>query len=289
MSASFRFDAIGTSWQIDLPDPLLPGEQERILRLIEARIAAFDLLYSRFREDSWVSRLAREGGESVLPEDAKPLFDLYQTLERLTNGAFTPLIGATLEDAGYNATYSLTAKPVLHTPKRWDEVIEYAPPHLLLKEPALLDFGAGGKGYLVELVGELLHKEGIHAFTIDAGGDILHEGGTEALRIGLEDPEDLGKVIGAVTLERGSICGSAGSRRVWGEYHHIINAHTLSSPRDVLATWVMARSALLADAIATALFFVPPEALQGVGIFDYVIMHEKRQVNYSPGLMVEFF
>ncbi len=289
MGSSFAFDAIGTSWQIDLTDPLLPDAEERILRLIEERIAAFDVLYSRFREDSWVSRLAREGGREVLPEDAKPLFDLYQKLEHLTNGAFTPLIGKTLEDAGYDAGYSLVSKPVIRVPKRWDEVIEYAPPHITLKEPALLDFGAGGKGYLVDLVGELLHKEGIHAFTIDAGGDILHEGGSEALRIGLEDPEHLGKVVGAVTLERGSICGSAGNRRAWGEYHHIIDAQTLSSPREVLATWVIARSALVADAVATALFFVPPEELSSVPGFSYILMNQKREVRYSNGLTLEFF
>ena len=72
-AASWRFDAIGTRWQIDSAAVLDDTARARIGALIDG----FDREWSRFRPDSLVSALAARGGEVPAPEDATPMLDLY--------------------------------------------------------------------------------------------------------------------------------------------------------------------------------------------------------------------
>ena len=109
---------------------------------------------------------------------------------------------------------------------------------------------------------------------------MVHQG-IEPLRIGLEAPDDADKAIGVATIKNQSICGSAGNRRVWEQYHHILNPHTLTSPTHIKAVWTVADSALIADAMSTCLFFVDPEKLTPSFAFDYVILYEDNTVRAS--------
>jgi FAD:protein FMN transferase len=284
-----HFDAIGTRWQIDIPETYSEHVRAQALEHVFARIAVFDKDYSRFREDSLVMEMARRSGTYPLPPDAQPMFDLYRDLYALTDGAFTPLIGQTLVDAGYDARYSL--KPgTLSAPPSWDKAMTYSYPTLTLYTPALLDVGAAGKGYLVDIVGELLVNEGIRSFCVDAGGDMLYKSEVlEPLRVGLENPQNTSQVIGIAEITRGSICGSAGNRRAWKGFHHTIDPRTQKSPDHILATWVTADTALLADALATCLFLTSPEKLHAVYDFSHCMLYPDMTVGTSPHFPAEFF
>ena len=111
----FAFEAIGTSWKISIEEELSPQRQTALLDKILQRIERFDRSFSRFREDSDVTRWSRAAGTYPLPEDAGPLFALYRAMYDATGGAFTPLIGQTMVDAGYDATYSLKPKETIAT------------------------------------------------------------------------------------------------------------------------------------------------------------------------------
>ena len=142
----------------------------------------------------------------------------------------TPLIGQALSDAGYDAQYSLRPGKLWPTPA-WSSVIDYNPPHLLVKKPVLLDFGAIGKGYLVDIIASLMMDAGVTDFCVNAGGDMLQrQTGPEVMRVGLEHPDHHDEVIGVATLGNQSLCGSAGNRRAWEGFNHIINPNTQSSP-----------------------------------------------------------
>jgi FAD:protein FMN transferase len=274
------FEAIGTYWTIEA-ERLGPDVRRRIAE----RIEVFDKDYSRFRSDSHVSRMAKRSGRYALPDDARPMLDLYRDVYGLTEGLVTPLIGQVLSDAGYDATYSLTPG-VLTAPPTWDEALEYAFPELVLKRPALLDFGAAGKGYLVDIVGGILRENECGPFVIDAGGDILVSHASE--RIALEHPDLNGEAIGVVTLQNGSICGSAGNRRAWAGFTHIIHPKDLVSPTRK-AVWVTAETTLLADMMATCLFFVSPETLLKTYRFEYLIVEANLTSCHSAGFPAELF
>lgn len=284
---SFSFEAIGTHWTIDLYGEISPQVRGYLFEQITHRIDIFEKSYSRFRADSYVNLTLSQPGEHVLPEDARPLLDIYEKLNRVTKGLFTPLIGKVLIDAGYDAEYSfhetaLSSPPLLH------QVWEYRYPKLTIKQSSILDFGACGKGYLIDLVSEMIRDQGIMAFCVDAGGDMRYEA-KQPLRVGLENPLNTSQAIGILPIQNVSLCASAGSRRKWGRFHHIMNPISLTSPSSIIATWVLAADTITADALATCLFLVDPSVLLPHFSFDYLILHSNTTFQKSEGFRAELF
>ncbi|MDD2656472.1 MAG: FAD:protein FMN transferase [Patescibacteria group bacterium] len=287
---NLTFEAIGTHWQIDIFEDSPLFDEVNFFDSLKSRIEKFEQTYSRFREDSWLRGICSKPGEYELPSDAEVLFDLYFEFYKLTDGIFTPLIGQTLMDAGYDEKYSLQAKEKISKPKKLEEVFEYNFPILIVKEKAILDFGACGKGYIIDIVSELLVEANIKHFCVDAGGDIFYKNnGTEKMRVGLENPNNFSEVIGVAEIHNQSICSSSGSRRKWGDFNHIINPKTLESPKDVIATWVIADTAILADALATSLHLVDKKAFLEKYKFEYVIMYADNSVEKSDNFLGELF
>jgi thiamine biosynthesis lipoprotein len=285
----FCFDAIGTSWKIDLPDTE-ESPADKIVKAVRTRIDEFDRNYSRFRADSLVSLIAKSAGTYQMPDDARPMIELYEKMLGVTKGKMTPLVGQVLSDAGYDASYSLSPKSEINGAKKWNEVIKYNPPMLEASEPVLLDFGAIGKGYLIDIVAEILKEKEIKSFVIDAGGDIAYRDASgKMLKVGLEDPDDATKVIGIAEIKNQSICGSAGNRRKWDKFHHIMDPDTAKSPVHIKALWVVAESTMLADALTTALFFVEPDELLRHFDFEYAIVYANRGGVVSAGFPGNFF
>jgi thiamine biosynthesis lipoprotein len=141
---------------------------------------------------------------------------------------------------------------------RWDGTI------LQTTAPVVLDVGAAGKGYLVDIISARLESFGIASYVVDGSGDLIHHG-PDSLRVGMEHPADPSKVIGVVPLHNRALAASAANRRSWGNgLHHILDPGTGQPAGDVIASWAVADSALVADGIATALFFADDAALQAL-------------------------
>jgi FAD:protein FMN transferase len=280
----YTFEAIGTSWTIGYDG----AEDPALEAAIAKRIEAFDKTYSRFRDDSLVTHMSKSAGIYKLPPDSRTLLQTYRALYDATGGLVTPLIGSVLADAGYDAHYSLAPKKLAQPPD-WDDVLAFEGATLTLSRPALLDFGAAGKGYLVDEITTIIKKYGIKTFFVDAGGDIRHEDAHgNLLHIGLEHPDHTNQVVGVVELDNRALCGSAGNRRAWADFHHIINPRTLASPTSIKAVWVVADTAIMADGLATCLFFVPPTSL-GHFAFDYAIIYVDNAIACSPAFPATFF
>ncbi|HVW23316.1 MAG TPA: FAD:protein FMN transferase [Candidatus Saccharimonadales bacterium] len=279
-----EFEAIGTRWIIDF-DRLNSSDSTVLLAAIHKRIDAFDRNYSRFRKDSLVSQMAHRAGRYELPPNAFKMLQFFERLYRATNGLITPLIGQTLVDAGYDAEYSLRPQQPAAAPK-WEDVIQYDAQSLTLSRPVLLDFGAAGKGYLVDLLVEIIRAAGVDNFTINAGGDIFRSGGP--ITVGLENPQNTTEAIGTIKVANQSLCASSVSRRDWGKYHHIINPETLASPRGILSTWVLADDCMTADGLATALFLVPPVALDELK-FGYAVLSADMSLEQSSNFPAMVF
>ena len=288
-SARYDFEAIGTSWSIEIFQTITPAELQNLQAAIDLRIDDFDRTYSRFRPDSLVTEISRSAGKYVFPPDARRLFEIYESLYALTAGAITPLIGQTLSDAGYDTEYSLQTKKMT-SPPNWLDAMSFSAPYLTTNRRILLDFGAAGKGYLVDLVSQIINDQGYEYFCVDAGGDIYCNLAPESpLRIGLEDPADPNQAIGVAALSNGSICGSSGNRRTWGQFHHILDPFALQSPQALQAVWVTARDCLTADALATALYFIDPQKLQADFDFEYTLLKLDNHIESSPNFPAEFF
>jgi thiamine biosynthesis lipoprotein len=287
----FVFEAIGTHWIIDIYDSVVATQQSQLEEKIQARIALFDISYSRFREDSLVATIAQSAGNYDLPEDGVELFGFYKKLYDLSDGLVTPVIGQLLEDAGYDANYSLTPKTLRAVPS-WDDTLQIAGRSLTTKRVVTLDFGAAGKGYLVDIIGRLLEAQDCKAYCINAGGDIRFRHPTKSLAVGLEHPDDPSLAIGVVNIHNQSICASASNRRAWRDLHHIMHPQALSSVDTVKATWVVAPTTIVADGIATLLFFMSPKDILGLGSFEYALIendNSQLQTIYSDFFKGQLF
>ncbi|WP_457101540.1 FAD:protein FMN transferase [Microbacterium sp. P5_E9] len=282
--ARWRFDAIGTVWEIETDAALGAALRTEVTRLI----GGFDAEWSRFRDDSVVSRLARHGGEVPAPADAAIMLDAFADLSRATDGAVNPLIGAALEHRGYDRRYSFVDRGPQAAPDQWQRLLTWTADRLTLSEPALIDVGALGKGRLVDLVMAAVSAVTDGTVTVDAGGDLAVRG--PAQRIGLEHPYDPRRAIGVIELTDAALCASATNRRAWGEgLHHVLDARTGVPVRTIAATWAVAATAMHADAIATALFFEGGPALAHAWGVEWVRMTTDGRVEWSPGSTAELF
>jgi FAD:protein FMN transferase len=292
--STFTFDAIGTRWCIDTDEPLSGDVRDRILN----RIRRFDLTYSRFRPDSLVSQVAAApaGGRFEFPEDSVALFDLYDRLITATEGAVDPLVGRQLELLGYDSTYSLTPAPAaVRAGERargrptWASDIVRDGTTLVTRRPLVIDVGAVGKGYLVDIISAILQQAGVARFVVDAGGDLRHCGEL-GLRVGLEHPLDPRLVIGVANLQNRALCASAVNRRAWDDgLHHLLDARTGAPATEVVATWAVAGNAALADGLATALFFTGAQRLAETFRFAHVRMLADGRAELSPNFDGELF
>ena len=272
-----EFEAIGTHWWIQ------PGQAELDTKQVRRAIDDIDKVWSRFRDDSMVARMTFTAGRYPLGRSDIELLNWYRQLYEATDGLVTPLIGQALSDAGYDKTYSLITKDVISKTPAWDDVLTLADDSLTLKRPALIDVGAAGKGYAVDKVADLFSGD----FCVDAGGDIRV--GDISMDIGLEDPRDPTKLIGVATVKNVAICGSAISRRAWKDWNHIINPRSLQPAKTIIATWVICDTAMKADGLATALFFVTPDKLKDLANFKYCIMYSDGSLKVTDDQAIKIF
>lgn len=278
------FEAIGTTWRIES----LAALDDSLMSSIHARIEQYNQTYSRFRTDSIVAKMAKKPGTFKFTEDSIALVALYRLLYDITDGKFTPFIGKMLEQAGYDAGYSFKQQRQLALPA-WDEAMQWKDNLVTTTQPIVFDIGAAGKGQLIDIISELLDRNDIQDYVIDASGDLVHKGTSENL-VGLEHPNDTSKIIGMISVRNSSLCASAGNRRAWGDHmHHIFDPDKRQPTQEIIASWVTAKSTMLSDGLATALFFAAPEKLMEYFDFDYVRMHKNGSVDYSSKFNGELF
>jgi len=273
---SYSFEAFGTQWSIETEKEMSQSLKE----IIQNRIETFDATYSRFRKNSLVTEISKLAGTYTFPTDADKLFSFYKQVYDITSGKVTPLIGDMISRAGYDATYSL--KPQMQKPiLSWNGAMKWSGVSLQTKEPIILDIGAAGKGYMVDIIVTILDQNSIGEYVIDASGDLRHKGMSEN-KVGLEHPLDATKVIGIVNVKNKSLCASSSNRRSWGNgMHHIFDPDEMAPTNEIIATWVIADEAMVADGLATALFFTKPEKLRKTFDFEFARIHANGSVEYS--------
>ena len=302
--AVWRFDAIGTAWEIETRAPLNHGIRAAVAGVIDG----FDREWSRFRADSLVSALARGAGAVAVPADARPMLDDLAAVAEATGGAVNPLVGRSLASLGYDAAYRLTTRGERPAPPGWRERLTWDDEMLRLTggrgepgefgepggEPSgpercdILDVGSLGKGRLVDLVLEVVSAQVGGDVVVDAGGDLAVRGAPQ--RIGLEHPYRPSQAIGVLEVTDEALCASATNRRAWGEgLHHVLDARTGAPVRTVAATWAVAPTAMRADAVATALFFDGGAELAAAWGVQWVRMTTDGRVDWSPGSRAELF
>lgn len=300
------YESMGTSWEISIWNEISDEELAVLNKEIFEMSDTFDKTYSRFIRSSLVWKIAESAGVYEVSEDFINMLKMYMDLYEPSGKKLNPLVGFTISDLGYDDVYSLKEKSDIRpTPDLFDtvEILDGLEGHLSrfkikTNQTVLFDFGALGKGYFVDKISDYLKNKGLKRFLVSGSGDIYYSGGIGdeekiPITVGLEHPNDSTQVIGTTEMTEGSMCASGINRRKWGESHHVIDPSTSSSTsieKGILAVWVITRSATLADALASCLFFVPPEKLFEKGlVFEYVIMNTDNLIKKSEGWKGDLF
>lgn len=130
---------------------------------------------------------------------------------------------------------------------------------------ARIDLGGIAKGFAVDQAARVLTRLGYHDFLIDGGGDLLVNGralNESPWSVAIQHPRS-DRAWGRAWIPPGwSVVTSGDYERYFiadrQRYHHIIDLRTGYPAQGNVAVTVFARSALLADAYATALFVLGP-------------------------------
>lgn len=306
--------ALGTGIVVNTSRPLPSVTREALDELINSYEAAL----SRFRPDSLLTLMSRsaEGGSYVFPDYCNDLFDLYDRLYMATGGALDPAVGADLVGLGYGSDMTFTMQPGIagrlgriRGRATWGEDVRRVGARLVTTRPVQLDFGAAGKGYLVDMMADVLEDASLNVgeamkYVVDAGGDMRFRS-VDSLSVAMEDPDDLTRGVGLINMRVGSLCASAPSRRHWDgqgddvsagsliHLHHILNAIDGYPVRQINATWVCVDSdshpTAVADGLSTGLFLVEPDVLARYFSFTCAVMNRNRQAVISQGFPGHFF
>lgn len=279
----FAYDSMGSRWQVSVWDKLPPGKLEALEKEVMAASAAFDETYSRFKRTSLIWELADRTGTFEVPADLVAMLRMYLALYDASGRKLNPLIGHAISDLGYDDTYSLTPRETVRsTPDLAEAVAIVDETHIELRRPGLLDLGALGKGFFVDRIARMLDAHGTERYLVDGSGDVRYRG-EEPITVGLEDPGDSTRVIGTATVSSGAVCASGTNRRQWRDLHHIIDPHESLPTRGIRATWAVARTAALADGLASCLFFARPETLRTQFPMEYCVLYDDGAAVTSPG------
>jgi len=265
--------AMGTIVTIHVPHPRSNSRQAP--RCDEAVGRAFEWFdrveacCSRFDPQSELIQLTAQAGTEV---PVGPI--LYEAVQfaiavaEETGGAFDPTVGHAMENHGFNREYR--SGNALHTAVDTSPGISYRDVRLnperktiTLLQPLILDLGAVAKGFAVDMAARELRA--FPDFVIDAGGDLYLAGLNpegQPWAVGIRHPRLDNEVIDCVRASNQAVCTSGDYER--GQ--HILDPRTQTAAPHVASVTVVAPTAMLADALATAAFVLGPD--EGIALFE---------------------
>ncbi len=209
-----------------------------------AEAARIEAMLSTWRDDSELSRVNR--GEAVASVELRSLLDRAIVWRDETGGAFDPQIRPLLD------AWRTRAEGTVPSRDRIDSALAAIRSHR-----APFEEGAFGKGYAIDRMLAAIHSPHV---VINFGGQIAVRG--EA-RVSIAGPERRDVPVLDVTLHDESISTSSGSEKTFvaggRTFTHILDPRSGDAlpPRGSVS--VIAKDALTADVLSTALYVMGPD------------------------------
>jgi thiamine biosynthesis lipoprotein len=122
------------------------------------------------------------------------------------------------------------------------------------------------KGYIVDAVARALDRRGVRRYLVDAGGDIRARGAKEGgapWTVAVRDPARSAAFPDVIHLANGAVATSGSYERFFDAaraFHHIVDPVSGRSPGHSVSVSVRAPTAMAADALATTVFVMEPQA-----------------------------
>jgi len=180
---------------------------------------------------------------------------------------------------------------------------------VFLSEPNMrLDLGAIAKGYMADIIAELLLENGVERALLIVGGDVLAIGGRsggEPLRIGIRNPffdndeATDNYLIGTLPAYNQAVVTSGTYNRYFVDhdtqtfYHHIFDSTTgMPFNNDISSISIIADTGLLGEVYSTIIFAMGIEAglayVENHPRLEVMFVSADRGIYLSSGLLTEF-
>lgn len=266
---------MGTSWSLRL---VVPGELSvaAIVQGVQDELDRVDSSMSTYKPDSELSRFNRAAAGtwySVSPA----MFDVVEhalALARDTEGAYDPTVGPLVNAWGFGPDAPRMRAPdeatlaAARARVGWQRIAIDPDTHRLLQPgDAYLDLSSIAKGYAVDAVGDWLNKQGVQHWLIEVGGEMKAHGSKPdgaPWRVGIEMPDVPDRYFCSLALRDQAIATSGDYRRRFADSdaiysHHIDGRSGQPVPSAVASVSILARRALDADPLGTAMTLLGPE------------------------------
>jgi thiamine biosynthesis lipoprotein len=238
---------------------------------------------TRFNERSELVQLTAQAGTAVAVSAI--LYEAVQfavMVAQETGGVFDPTVGHRMQARGFDKEHR-TGERIRIVTEPDDDVsyrdVLFDPDRrtIMLRRPLTLDLGAVAKGLAVDTAAREL--EMFTDFAIDAGGDLYLGGSNEQgdpWSVGIRHPRHEDELITSLRVSNQAVCTSGDYER----QHHILDPRTGLSANAVASATVVASRAMLADALATAVFVLGPQEgirlLNRVGVEGLIVTPDLR-------------
>ena len=272
--------AQGTTYSVQVVAPPAGLDEAKLRTLVEAELATVDELLSTWRDDSDLARFNDASAERWVPVPPELAGLVARSLEigRRTDGAFDITVAPLLRLWGFGP--EAEGPPRVPDDAAIREARARTGPDMIevrREPPALRKARAGvvvsldgiAQGYTVDRLAGRLDAAGTSRFLVELGGELFGRGRNargESWTIGIEEPTPgVRRLHGTVRLDGVGMTTSGDYRDFFeadGErYSHTIDPRT-GRPvgHDLRSVTVIAPSAAEADALATALLVLGPEA-----------------------------
>jgi thiamine biosynthesis lipoprotein len=271
-------------------------ERTRAVGRAIAWFAHVESVCTRFDAASELRALSTKIGVAVPASDT--LFEALQfaiAVARESDGAFDPTVGTRMEARGFDREYRRgdvvrSGIDAPHDASYRDVEIDPVARTVTLHRPLLLDLGAVAKGLAVDMAARELAP--FEDFAVNAGGDLFlggHNADGGPWSVGIRHPRDPSALLETVQVADSAVCtsgdyerhaaGEASSAPATIHEHHIMNPSTGRSGTDAASVTVIADSAMVADALATAAFVLGPA--QGIALLE---RHGAEGLMITPSL-----
>lgn len=284
----------------------MDGQDERAMRqaakLAIAEVQRIERKFSRYREDSIISRINRSAGLGLVETDQETsdLLDFAEQLWSLSDGLFDITSGVLRHAWDFkNARLPEPATLERLLPcVGWPQVERHGRQVRLKQAGMELDFGGFGKEYATDRAAAVLASHGIAHALVNLGGD-LHALGPRGLpeldgapwQIEVQHPRPHASQptapLALLPLARGGLATSGDYERYFihngQRYCHILNPHTGWPVTHWQSVSVLAANTTTAGALSTIAMLKGPDALawlQSQGV-RYLAAQQDGQVVYS--------
>lgn len=201
-----------------------------------AEVRRIETTYSRYHEDSIISRINQAAGKQAvaIDEETNALLDLADESFRNSGGLFDLTSGVLRRIWNFKIGIPPGKKQIesILPLIGWDKVERESMQIRLPLEGMEIDFGGIGKEYAADRAAAILRKDGIENGLVNLGGDISilgpHYDGA-LWDIHIAHPRKPGAIIVTVRLGKGALTTSGDYLRYFdfggARYCHILNPH----------------------------------------------------------------